>query len=859
MNIKTIRALSALITASMIASAVPCVSAADLPETDDVLLTEVTETPAETEGETQEPTEDEADEVNVSDADDEADSTQAPEEDEDEVLTETFTVASAPVTDSEKIKYAKEQLKLINLNKDKSKVITSSVHLPTSISTDNGNVSIEWVSSDTEKLGSDGTLFEQPSSGKYSLTLTATLTAGGESETIDYPVVIRPFTEAKAFPGAQGYGTQTRGGAGGYVYHVTSLAASGPGTLTEALETKTGARTIVFDVGGTIDLTPLGRALKITGEDDYNLTIAGQTAPGEGIQLKGYGLTVTNVEDVIIRNISIRIGNVRKYGDTYQSDPLSVTGANKRVVLDHLSLCWAVDMGFRVYGEEVTMSNCIVNKGLYWNTPHEKGKHNYAGMFGPKYGSFYGNYIADCGQRAPRIIDNEYIDVRNNVIANSKYTFDICNYEWMGANTKFNIINNTVLKGNPAPGGSTSNVTSAGSYKYFQGRTYSGGLFTYSVNNYDNTKGGRALDGNESEIEALWTGDVDKTAETKLKNEMQSFSPSGYSNIASDYYDLIFPSNISLEDYNSSLVSKQGNTLMNYPFPAPSMKTYSAEDTVKYVFSNVGARGRINGDILTRRYVAEGRTRLHIYSDFSKVSGTYGIQLINDNYEGDTAFGLPVHTHSVYLDENGMTVNVVDGINVDNGEAIDESKYTLSEQHKFVTGADRDDIEDPTHLDSLYAMDINGNKYRLILDDYDMDADGNFTDSDIYSNFKLIDIDGNELTPPADYSSDTDSSWTDGMQWTSAAGKTVKLNWADWGDGPGNYEHDASGSTDGNIGTDIADTEWNEYDWPQLPTVYRDGDWDSNGDGIPDFYIKLMGWDQNPEYSAKKDISRLDF
>ncbi|MGN1114950.1 MAG: immunoglobulin-like domain-containing protein, partial [Candidatus Ornithomonoglobus sp.] len=652
MNIKLIRALSALITASMIAAAVPCVSAEELSGTDDVLQTEVTEAPAEAEYETQKSGGNEADEAGGSAEADREAASQTPEDDEEEVLTERFTVASEPVTNSEKIMYAKNQLKLINFNKDKSKVITSSIHLPTSIETNNGNVSIEWESSDTEKLGNDGTLYEQPSSGKYSLTLTAVIKSGGESETVEYPVVIRPFTDAKAFPGAQGYGTQTRGGAGGYVYHVTTLAADGPGSLKEALESKSGARTIVFDVGGTIDLTPVGRALKMSGEDDYNVTIAGQTAPGEGIQLKGYGITLSNVHDVIIRNISIRIGNVRKYGDTYQSDPLSVSGANKRVVLDHLSLCWGVDMGFRVDGEEVTMSNCMISKGLYWNTPHEKGKHNYAGMFRAKYGSFYGNYIADCGQRAPRIIDNEYIDVRNNVVGNSKYTFDICNYEWMGANAKFNIINNTVLKGNPAPGGSTSNVTSNGSYKYFQGRTYSGGLFTYSVNNYDNTKGGRALDGKASEIEALWTGDVDKTAENKLKNEMQAFSPSGYSNISGEYYDLVFPNNISLEDYNSSLVSKQGNTLMNYPFPAASMKTYSPEDTVKYVFSNVGARGRVNGDILTRKYVAEGRTRLHIYSDFSKVSGTYGIQLVKDNYEGETAFGLPVHTHTAYLDEN---------------------------------------------------------------------------------------------------------------------------------------------------------------------------------------------------------------
>ncbi|MGN0181777.1 MAG: immunoglobulin-like domain-containing protein, partial [Candidatus Ornithomonoglobus sp.] len=756
--------------------------------------------------------------------------------------TKTFTItvpkSEKPQTDAEKILYTENQLLSLNFDEKGKKVTSASIHLPTEIEIDGEVIAtVAWTSDNTEYMLDDGTLLQQPATGTYALNLTAVIKAGSETETNVYPVVIRGAEIVKAYPGAQGYGTQTRGGAGGYVCHVTTLAADGPGSLKEALETKVGARIIVFDVGGTIDLTSVGRALKISGDDDCNLTIAGQTAPGEGIQLKGYGLTLSNVKDVIIRNISIRIGNVRKYGDTYQSDPLSVSGANERVVLDHLSLCWGVDMGFRVYGQQITMSNCMINKGLYWNTPHEKGKHNYAGMFGPKYGTFYGNYIADCGQRAPRIIDNEYIDVRNNVIANSKYTFDICNYEWMGANTKFNIVNNVVLKGNPAPGGSTSNVTSAGSYKYFQGRAYSGGLFTYSINNYDNTKGGRAINEKDELIDgAIWTGAADSNDMSKLAKEMQAFSPSGYSNITSSYYDMIFPDNISLEDYDSSLVSQQGNTLMNYPFPAPSVKTYSPKEAAKYVLSNVGSRGTVDGDILTRRYVAEGRTRLHIYSDYSKVSKKYGIQLPED-LEGDTAYGLPVQTHTIYEDENGMSVYDVDGRNVSESEA---AKYTVKERFKFVSCEN--------HLDGMYAMDVKGNKYLLVLRDYT-------EEDDIYDAFDLYDINNKKLTKPSPYSSDADSSWTDGMHW----GDGIVLNWADWGDGPGNYNHEDSTITDGNIGTEQADTEWNEYDWPQLPTVYRDGKWDSNGDGIPDFFIKLMGWDKNPAYSPNKDISRLDF
>ena len=773
-------------------------------------------------------------------------------------LTATITVGTAsttreflltvpkreePETDEEKIIYAENQLLAMNFSETGTKVTSTSLNLPTEITAgDSVIATLTWKSSDTAWMSNSGELYQQPSSGTHKITLTATVTAGAVTETYNFEVALRAPAATKAFPGAQGYGTQTRGGAGGYIVHVTSLGATGPGTLYEALEQKVGPRTIVFDVGGTIDLTPLGRALRMSGDDDSNVTIAGQTAPGDGIQLKGYGLTLSSVHDVIIRNISIRIGNVRKAGDTYQSDPLSATGANKRVVLDHLSMCWAVDMGFRVYGQEITMSNCMVSKGLYWNTPHEKGKHNYAGIFGAKYGTFYGNYIADCGQRAPRICDNEYIDIRNNVVTNSKYTFDICNYEWMGANPKYNVVNNVVLRGNPAPGGSTSNTTEGGSFKYFQGRTYSGGLFTYSVNNYDNTKAARPLNDSDEVVEgALWTGDASETGLDQLWGELNAFSPTGYSNMSSTWFDMILPSDVSLDEYDESAVSKKGNTLVNYPFVVPAMKTYAPNDTVKYVLTNAGAwKGAQNGEsgpqkgILDNRYLAEGRTRLQVLSDYSKASQCYGIKL-DISYDSDTAYGLPVQVHSEYKDENGITVYDVDGQTVS-----DPSEYTLVDQYKFVTCEN--------HLDSLYAIDTKGeNKYLLVLRDY-TDED------DIYDAFDLYDAEGNQLTKPSPYYSDSDS--TDGMKYN---GGKVVLKYADWGDGAGNYDHQNSSVTDGNLGTEIVDTEWTEDDWPQLPTTFRDGDFDTNGDGIPDFFIKLMGWDKHPDYSPNKDISRMDF
>lgn len=869
MKKKSLRRLSVLfIAASILLSSFPSLAAENAEQDADVsALTETSDqssvTPAPTdtaEENTAEPS------AEIEDADTDADVPQqdapaaaptAGTEQSTEELTETdpetmelMSVKETAQTDREKIEYVKTLLEKLNFKTDGTKkVITSSVNLPSSISTDNGSVDISWTSSDESWLLSDGTLVNQPESGSVTLSLTAVFSSGDVQETVTYDVAVRTPVDAKAFPGAQGYGTQTRGGAGGYVYHVTSLsAADEPGTLRYGLETLEGARTIVFDVGGTIDLTSLGRALRLSGEGDSHVTIAGQTAPGEGIQLKGYGLTVSNVEDVIIRNISIRIGNVRKAGDTYQSDPLSVTGANERVVIDHCTLNWGIDMGFRVSGEEITMSNCMISKGLYWNTPHEKGAHNYAGIFQPKYGTFYGNYIADCGQRAPRISDNEYVDVRNNVVFNSKYTFDLCNYEWMGANTKYNVVNNVVLKGNPTPAGSGSNSTEFGSYKYFQGRTYSGGVFTYTVNNYDNTDGARSLEDEDPSIDgAIWTGNFDWTGnlgssddisddERALKEDLKVISPGGYSNLQQQWRNIIMPDNMSLDEYDASLVSKKGNTLMNYPFAAPDMQTYTSEDAAKYVLSNAGTIAP-ERDILSRRYFAEGRTRLQILSDYSKVSGKYGIRL-PDDFTGSEAYGMPVEVHTEYLDSNGTTVYDVDGNTVS-----DPENYTVKEQFRFVSCED--------HLDSLYATD-GTNKYLVVLDDYAQN-NGDYDDSEgIYDAFSVYDINNTELERPDDYAH------TDTMTWTLNGGE-VNLKFADWGDGAGNYDHSDNPDSDGNFGTPSVDTEWNEYDWPQLPETVRDGDFDSNRDGIPDFFVELMGWNKMPGYSPDKDISRLDY
>ncbi|WP_346236112.1 pectate lyase family protein [Niabella insulamsoli] len=268
--------------------------------------------------------------------------------------------------------------------------------------------------------------------------------------------VIGLTAQTPAFPGAAGFGKYASGGRGGKVVIVSNLNDDGEGSFRQAFREFPGEPiTIVFSVAGIIDLkTPL----KVSRS---NITIAGQTAPGDGICLRGNSFIINCASDktgvrgnIIIRYLRSRPGAkiaTGVYGFGMEN--------SQQIIIDHCSFTWANEECAAMYDtKNVTVQWSIISEGLY-DANHHKGLRAYGGVWGGQNASYHHNLISNQNSRTVRFNGARahdtlaLVDYRNNVIFNWK-SANACyggEVDIEGGKSNINLVNNYYIPGPAAP------------------------------------------------------------------------------------------------------------------------------------------------------------------------------------------------------------------------------------------------------------------------------------------------------------------------------------------------------------------------------------------------------------------------
>ncbi len=347
----------------------------------------------------------------------------------------------------------------------------------------------------------------------YALVIIPFTFSCKKSKKLPDSVPVKPITEkpiqvtetAYAFDGAEGAGKNTIGGRGGRVIKVSNLNDSGSGSLRAAVEA-VGARIVVFTVSGNIKLKS---SLKIK---NGLITIAGQTASGDGICIQDYDFII-EANNVIIRYMRFRLGdtNIAKI----ESDAIGGREV-ENVILDHCSMSWSIDETASFYhNKNFTMQWCIISESMN-ESGHAKGKHGYGGIWGGSPATFHHNLLANHTSRNPRFDGGlryskgsgtgegkfgiDKVDYRNNVIYNWS-----SNSAYGGENGEYNMVNNYYKAGPATPTSikrrimqvSKDNTTGATNLAL-----YGVGYGTFYID-------GNYIDGNSTITANNWNGGID--------------------------------------------------------------------------------------------------------------------------------------------------------------------------------------------------------------------------------------------------------------------------------------------------------------------------------------------------------------
>lgn len=466
-----------------------------------------------------------------------------------------------------------------------------------------------------------------------------------------------------AFPGAEGGGAFTPGGRGGKVYVVTSLADSGAGTFREACEA-VGARTVVFNVSGIIQLK-----MPISVRAPY-ITIAGQTAPGDGVCIAGESLLL-DTHDIIIRHMRFRRGAT----DVTRRDDAVGGNVIGNVIIDHCSVSWGLDENISLYRHQfqannksklekmpavnVTIQNTISSEGL------DTYNHAFGSTIGGLNSTFIRNLWANNISRNPSIGMYGSFNFVNNVVFNWwNRSLDGGDYRSM-----FNIINNYFKPGPITPKDKPIRyriLKPESGYRQPKtfGRAYVSGNFVVGA----------------PEISAdNWAGGV--------QIENRSYEE------AKNYLDLI---------------------RQKRPFEMSPMTILSAQEAYAYVLDNVGAT-LPKRDAVDQRVIQYVRTGKIEYRD--GLENTIGQEFIkrrlpSDSYKmgiitsPDQVGGYPVYKGKPYKDSDGDGMpdqwEKANGLNPNdasdaNGD-INGDGYTNIE--KYINGIDTKTRVDWTNLEN---------------------------------------------------------------------------------------------------------------------------------------------------------------
>ena len=535
-----------------------------------------------------------------------------------------------------------------------------------------------------------------------------------------------------AFPGAEGFGRYVTGGRGGSVYHVTNLNDSGTGSLRWA-NSQSGPRTIVFDVSGTIYLKS---ALKFSP----NTTVAGQTAPGDGICVADYPVTIGS--NCIVRYMRFRLGNqaimkaLQTYADAngytvtqllnndelrkkvtmpHEGDGLGSMDDNN-IIVDHCSVSWSIDECLSIYGgKNLTVQWCISSQSLV-KSGHSKGSHGYGGNWGGAGASFHHNLIAHHTARTPRLgprpgtQTDERMDMRNNVMYN--YGKNGC---YGGEGMKVNIVNNYYK-----PGPASDNGT--------YGRRIAGiGIRTTDYCKVKDSNGNWTGEWNGWKVmEHVWgkyyvTGNVN----------------SKFSDVTRDNWTYGMYNQIDNSKNDNTYTLKTKDTIrINEPIPFVHVTTHTADKAYDQVLKYVGAS--LHRDALDDIIVSDVRTGKATFTGSGNSSGfinsqedvkskipTFWPELKSETAPKDTdGDGMPDEWELA----NGLNpADAADG-NIRNDEGYTNVELYMNSLVANITAAQNEDGTEEGYVEYATEEDLTG-AINIPTDALDLDKANITTDA----------------------------------------------------------------------------------------------------------------------------------